>query len=567
MAAALDQPVAILGSGVAGLITAHTLIEDGFRNVTILTKDKSPGGVWAEERVYPGLTINNVYGEYRFSSLAMPPPKNSSIGRLSGQDMSSYMRTFAETFLKGHIQYAVEVKNVRRPKSDEDGDGKTGWLVDVESLVSGKTESLYFSRIVMCTGGCHVPFIPDSLSPLTAHDIGFKGRVFHSSQFRSELDLLQSNGQDVTSLGHVVIVGGGKSAQDIASYLASKGTRVTVVFEKADAVLASPIPLPGFIRRSRFLSILAGHEHLDTRLEWFLHTTKLGAKITHFIWNTITRISYHTLRIHKNSPLRNAHSLFWDIRTNDEGIMRPGSFHDLVNKGKIEVIAPARAKSLGDDGISVVLEDGRFLLADTLVLATGYISSWNIFDKETSEELGFDRQSLSAAGPDSRWRWDYTTLVKPPAAHSSSQTGQGWFTLIYRGMIPAKNILNHDFAINGAVFTTNNGYSLEVMSHWISSYFLRDPHLQLPKTVEEAIESSKRNAAWMQQRHPGASSWINPSYSSNLAFWPWPQAMDDLLRDMGLKTGRSGGNWLTWPFKVIKIEEISTLREERLSRR
>ena len=43
----------------------------------------------------------------------------------------------------------------------------------------------------------------------------------------------------------------------------------------------------------------------------------------------------------------------------------------------------------------------------------------------------------------------------------------------------------------------------------------------------------------------------------------WPQAMDELLRDLHLRTYRSGGNWLTWPFKVIDLSQIATLGEER----
>ena len=54
----LHEPVAVIGSGLAGLITAHILLQDGFVNVEVLTRDKSVGGVWSEERVYPGLHIN-----------------------------------------------------------------------------------------------------------------------------------------------------------------------------------------------------------------------------------------------------------------------------------------------------------------------------------------------------------------------------------------------------------------------------------------------------------------------------------------------------------------------------
>ena len=43
----------------------------------------------------------------------------------------------------------------------------------------------------------------------------------------------------------------------------------------------------------------------------------------------------------------------------------------------------------------------------------------------------------------------------------------------------------------------------------------------------------------------------------------WPQHVDDLLKDMGVPIFRSGGNWLTWPVKVIDIKEIATLGEER----
>ena len=43
----------------------------------------------------------------------------------------------------------------------------------------------------------------------------------------------------------------------------------------------------------------------------------------------------------------------------------------------------------------------------------------------------------------------------------------------------------------------------------------------------------------------------------------WPQETDDLLRDMSLPCMRSGGNWVTWPFKVLDVKEIEHLKEER----
>ena len=55
---ARNEPICIVGSGAAGLITAHTLLQDGFKDVQIISRDAGPGGVWAQERVYDGLFIN-----------------------------------------------------------------------------------------------------------------------------------------------------------------------------------------------------------------------------------------------------------------------------------------------------------------------------------------------------------------------------------------------------------------------------------------------------------------------------------------------------------------------------
>lgn len=53
----------------------------------------------------------------------------------------------------------------------------------------------------------------------------------------------------------------------------------------------------------------------------------------------------------------------------------------LVNEGKILIEAPAKAVEFGEDGRSIVLNDGRVIRADAIVLATGYESSWtDLFD-------------------------------------------------------------------------------------------------------------------------------------------------------------------------------------------
>ncbi|KAJ7758161.1 FAD/NAD-P-binding domain-containing protein [Mycena maculata] len=555
--------VAVIGSGPAGLITAYTLLRDGFSQVQILTRDSTPGGVWAAERVYPGLKINNVYGEYRFSAMEMPRPVDTG-GRLTGQDLRAYMEAFSDKFLKKIIRFETEVVNIRRDEAT------SVWFITVANKRNASLEILKFSRVVLCTGGCSVPKVPSPLAPAAAKRAGFRGLVIHSKHFASELDTIlnavprQSPDADATK--SIVIIGGGKSAQDMAAYLAHEGRKVAVVFETADAFLASPIPLPEFIRKSRFLSIMSGHVVLRSRLERFLHNTWLGSKMTHLFWSALSEFSLRSLSIARDSPLHNVHSLFWTVKVNDEGVSRQDGFHALVNSGKIKAVAPARVEAFGLDGETVLLTDGRTVKADLILLATGYLSSWaDIFDDETAELVGITRNAPGQFAFKSQEdeRISYYSLENPPPSHPESEQ---WAASMYNGIVPAKNIARRDFVVNGAVFTTNVGYTSEVVAHWVSAYFLGDT-MNIPKTPEEAYQHAERSAAWIRRRYPDALVSVNESYSSNIAFWTWPQYTDQLLEEMGLRSMRSGGNWFNWPFKVIDLEEIITLAEERNEKR
>ncbi|KAG5219707.1 FAD/NAD(P)-binding domain-containing protein [Salix suchowensis] len=216
----------------------------------------------------------------------------------------------------------------------------------------------------------------------------------------------------------------------------------------------------------------------------------------------------------------------------------------------------------------------RTLDAAAVILGTGFTSSWKglfsgsywdyyrecsnmpMSHRKTADELGLRRH---APGDVQTNQWDnYLSLRDPPSFLAPRNSSNG--LLIYRGLVPYKNINRRDFAIT---FTTNNGYAFEAFSHWISAYFLGDK-MRLPATPKEAFDATERNAEWLRKRFPGMLLWTNESYSSNLAFFTWPQVVDEILEDLELPSLRSGGNWLTWPFRVIDLAEIATLREERM---
>ncbi|KAI0051981.1 FAD/NAD-P-binding domain-containing protein [Auriscalpium vulgare] len=547
-----QQPVCIVGAGAAGLITAHVLLQDGFTDVQVLTRDAAVGGVWMDGRVYPGVQTNSVHNQFSFS--AMPMVEDASGSRLTGLDVQHYMATFAARFLEGKIRFNREVVQIRR--EDED------WLVDVRSMIGGVAETLRYTRVVVCTGGCSNPRVPESLSPAAAVAAGFIGPIVHTQDFaarQKEILVATKPGQD--ALG-VVIVGGRRSAQDLSAYLANQGRKVSMVFNGTDSVIASRRRMPDFIRKSRLLSLFSPHPELRTWLERFLHTTWLGSKLVAAFWSCLDSEAHVALKIPSDSPLHGP-TTFWNV-ANDEDTPTPGSmrFHALVNAGKISLVAPAHVDGFASDGRSVVLDNGEVLAADAVVLATGYDSSWaGLFDEKTRKELGIERRSPPPHTI--RYRWDYKSLENGPHTAADAEAPGPAFV---RGLVPARNIFRRDFAVNGAVLTAHNAMSCEVSAHWISAYFLRDA-LLLPSTMEQALEHGERQAQWMRQRYPGLLNSLNESYSTMAAVWDGPQWIDGLLEDMGLPIMRSGGNWLTWPFKVVRVQEVATLKEERDAQR
>lgn len=83
--------VGIVGAGVAGLITAHTLQQCGY-DVTIYDEHDEVGGVWSSSRRYPGVTTQSPKDTYAFSSFPMPShyPEFPS-----GEQVQAYLEAFA----------------------------------------------------------------------------------------------------------------------------------------------------------------------------------------------------------------------------------------------------------------------------------------------------------------------------------------------------------------------------------------------------------------------------------------------------------------------------------------
>src|SRR4051794_246123 len=202
----ISEPV-VIGAGPAGLAVAATLARQG-QACVVLERAESVGASWQGR--YDSLRLHTV----RWLSGLPGAPIPRRYGRwVARDDFVSYLRNYAERF-GVRPEFGVEVRRI--DQADE------GWSVQTSQ---GERTA---SAVVVATGYSRVPHLPDW--PGRA---GFTGTLLHSVDYREPSPY---RGQ------HVLVVGAGNSAAEIAVDLARAGARV-------DLSVRTP---PNIMRRDTF---------------------------------------------------------------------------------------------------------------------------------------------------------------------------------------------------------------------------------------------------------------------------------------------------------------------------
>ncbi|KAJ7453151.1 hypothetical protein FB451DRAFT_1520295 [Mycena latifolia] len=515
----LSDKIAIIGGGGTGLVTAATLLADGFTSVTVFCPEKTVGGNWSTERIYPGLITNGAYFEFRFSAEKYTPEEiklaNRISGRIPAQVVASYMERFAARHCGDCIRYQTSVLSMTRRQGQE-----TGWDLRVKDLTTNQEAVESFDKVVICSGGFNRAKVPPSLQDRTR----FKGPVVHTSELGARhqeiLDAVpaKSPEDDDDDSQQIVVVGGGKSAADCAAWFAAQGRRVSIVM--SESMWHIPIPgrrPPDFLRRSRWFS---DDVYADSEAQKSVGTVSAQ---------------------HQD----------------------PKSFFAQVRSGAIRVVAPARVVDYGASGTSLLLDDGQHVPAAAVVLGTGFAVSHAAFlDPATRAQAGLTPQAPGPREREFAEEWRYPVLAGAPLPPSTAPV-----PLMLRGIVPAANWAARDLAFNGLIRSVQNCYIGECASHWIASYFRADPFLAF--TPDEALQQAEREAAWLRFRYPKRDCFTDTEVGCNTAdaLANWPRFTDTLMEDMGLRSQRSGRMWGLWMFQTIDVGELGTVGEERRAKR
>jgi putative flavoprotein involved in K+ transport len=307
----------VVGAGPAGLAVAATLSRAGVP-YAILERGPDVGSAWQAR--YDSLRLHTA----RWLSGLPGVPIPRRYGRwVSRDDFVSYLQDYADRF-GVHPEFGVDVHRI-----DREGIGRTGtgWRLQTSQ---GPRDA---DAVVVATGYSRVSHLPDWPGRET-----FTGELAHSSEYRSP---------SAYRGRHVLVVGAGNSASEIALDLTTVGARV-------DLAVRTP---PNIVRRDTFgvPSQLLG-----------IALKRAPERVMNPLSAALRRVSVPDLSAHGlPAPAGDGFTQF--LRTRTVPILDHG-FVDAVRAGRIRVVATVD----GMAGAEVQLRDGTVLRPDAVICATGF---------------------------------------------------------------------------------------------------------------------------------------------------------------------------------------------------
>ncbi|MDX2358636.1 NAD(P)/FAD-dependent oxidoreductase [Dietzia sp. PP-33] len=196
----------VIGAGIAGMLASVELTRAGIPHV-ILEKNDDVGGSWWENR-YPGAGVDTPSHLYSITSF----PHNWSTHFGKRDEVQGYLEDFAEANdIRRHVRFRHEVT---RAEFDDAGQS---WRVTVRRP-DGESELLVAPILISAVGLLNRPKVPN-LPGIES----FRGRMFHSAEWPSELD-----DPDALRGKRVGIVGAGASAMQIGPAIADRVGSLTI---------------------------------------------------------------------------------------------------------------------------------------------------------------------------------------------------------------------------------------------------------------------------------------------------------------------------------------------------
>lgn len=468
--------IAIIGSGISGIAAARTLQRLGIESV-VFERSSAIGGIWA--LAYPQVRLQNIDTHYHISDF--PWPFKPDLHPTGAQ-----IRRYLEAAVQ-HFGLDIRLNHEVTALHDE----SQGWAVQTHSPQGSHSE--HFDFVIVAVG--HYSQEKPAID-LPGKET-FRGQILTERDVR-DLNILKNK--------RVAVVGFGKSAVDMASFAAQRGSQVHHVFRSPRWLLPRVlfgVHMANVIFTRASTTMLPAWVH-PNEIEKALHD-RFPFAVSGF-WNMVTLATRAQLGLHslwrdpevqeRMRVLEPENSLTYEMRA--ASALAPDNYFPSVIKGKI---LPYRGDVQGFSEDALVLSDGREIPCDMVVLAIGHKSPGFPF-------LPQPYRDLMQSEPDGTQL--YRHLVHPRIPR-----------LAFAGF-------NHGFLhVTG----------VEIGTLWTAALFRGE--LTLPP-IEEMERSAKAVQDWKRKNGLGEPS---RAYGISTRFH---QYLDVLLSDLGVNPHRKNGRLLEW---------------------
>jgi len=552
-------------AGWYGLAVAATYLQvHPAANILVLDAQATVGGVWSQERQYPDLKSNNMLGTYEYPDF---PMDTETYGVKAGEHIPGhvvhrYLTDYAKkTGVFSRIRFNTKVLEADAGASSE------GWTLKTDNyglLV------LQTRKLVIATGLTSTPSVPT----FTGEDEFKKsGLLIHSRDFPQHTDRLSNKTSAVT------VLGGSKSAWDVAYACATRNVHVNLVIRSSGqgpTWMAPPYvtPIKAWLEKlvhRRFLTWLSpciwGDEDGFTSIRNFLHTSWLGRKLVDAFWWVLSTDANALMGYDKHpetAKLKPRHSAFWT--GSGLGILNfDGDFLGLVREGKVKVHI-ADVVALGEKTVS--LSDGTTLETDALVCATGWKARppMTFLPKGIDETVGLpynppatplSLHELAEADEEILSRFPRLRYQPPTPIPGGDTTADAtWlpFTL-YRFMAPCSTAQIPTLAFAGMITTISTSLCASLQALWITAYLSRTL-TRVPISPVLKVKSAVLHSRFGRWRYPCGYGGRFPDFVFDAV--PY---LDMLCKDLDLQHRRKG-NLLREVLEAYGPEDYAGIVEE-----
>ncbi|HET9731916.1 MAG TPA: NAD(P)/FAD-dependent oxidoreductase [Acidimicrobiales bacterium] len=331
--------VAIIGAGMAGIMSAIRLEETGFTDVVVYEKADRIGGTW-RENTYPGIACDVPSHLYSYSF--RPNPEWSH--RYSpGQEIQAYFeQVAAERGLDRRIRFGEEVTQCHF----------TGGRWQLETS-SGSRDLA--DVVIAATGVLHHPNLPDIPGLDT-----FGGTAMHSARWDGDVSI------DGRRLG---VIGTGSTAIQITAATVHRVSHLSL-FQRTPQWVA-PMENPAYtegqkaeLRRDPSLA-RRRHDDLSATFSGFANALVDADSPQMAMIEEMCRT--HLEEKVRDPELRER--LRPDYRAGCKRLVISGDFYDAIQRPNAELVT-SQIERVEQDGVRT--KDGRLHRLDVLVLATGF---------------------------------------------------------------------------------------------------------------------------------------------------------------------------------------------------